>query len=817
MSLRLLLTAAAPLALIAAHPALAAAPAAAPSVPPAATTSADADDGIILVTARHRAETSQAVPISLSVLDAAHIDRTGAFNIDRVQQLTPTLQFYSQNPRNTSLNIRGLGATLGLTNDGIEPGVGVYVDDVYYARPASATFDFLDVERVEVLRGPQGTLYGKNTTAGAINITTRPPSFDFTARGEASVGNEGFYQFKGAVSGPLSDKVAVRLAISSTNRDGNVLNAHTGKEINGQNNIGGRGQILWKPSDSVRITLAADYNRQNPDCCGFVYVRVGETQRAQNRQFNALAQTAGYTPPSTNPFARIADLDTPLRALNEVGGVSLKAVVDTGIGTVTSVTAWRFWHWDPSNDRDYTGLPVTTVSQNPSQQHQVSQELRLTHEGKTLDFTVGLFGFDQVVRTEGSQVQGSAASKWLLAPSASPTNCYNTNCLDGLSSTNSIGLRNDSVALYGQLTWKPTGSFSIQPGVRVNYDYKNGYYSSVVTNAAGAPVQFATAPAVNTSAQLSQLSQLAPENFNAIYSAWNVSYDVTASYAFNRDIHGYASYAHTFKSGGINLNGVPAAANGAPLLQFASIKPENEDHFEVGIKTQWLGRRLTINADAFRTEIHNYQALVNNGQQSALRGYVDSAPFVRVQGAEWDITLRPSPRFNAYFNGAYNDAKYIRFPAAPCPPELSGGTAVAAGQTAAPAGVPGLSPVSCDISGQRLPGISKLALSFGGEANLPVTLLSHAGEFYAGVDGNYRSSFSSNSSPSAYTWVNGYTLTNVRAGFRTEHGFDIYGWVRNAFNVGYYQQLLVGPGSTGLIVGQLGDPRTYGVTARFVL
>ena len=186
MSFRPLLIAVAPLALIASNPALAATPdATTPAQPDAGN---DSGDDIILVTARHRAETSQAVPISLSVLGGEHIDRTGAFNIDRVQQLTPTLQFYSQNPRNTALNIRGLGSTLGLTNDGIEPGVGVYVDDVYYARPASATFDFLDVDRIEVLRGPQGTLYGKNTTAGAINITTRQPTFDFTARAEATVG-----------------------------------------------------------------------------------------------------------------------------------------------------------------------------------------------------------------------------------------------------------------------------------------------------------------------------------------------------------------------------------------------------------------------------------------------------------------------------------------------------------------------------------------------------------------------------------------------------------------------------------------------------
>jgi iron complex outermembrane receptor protein len=139
---------------------------------PAGAPCGPVDDSIV-VTARRRAETVQTVPLAVTVVGGAHIENTGAFNVGRLTQLTPTLQFYSSNPRNTSVNIRGLGAPLGLTNDGIEQGVGVYIDDVFYARAASSTFDFLDVSRIEVLRGPQGTLFGKNTTAGALNITTR--------------------------------------------------------------------------------------------------------------------------------------------------------------------------------------------------------------------------------------------------------------------------------------------------------------------------------------------------------------------------------------------------------------------------------------------------------------------------------------------------------------------------------------------------------------------------------------------------------------------------------------------------------------------
>src|SRR4051794_28648062 len=183
---------AASLALVAA-PSLAADPAAGAEAGQPATSSAGTgasdEHPEIVVTARRRSETAQKVPVAISVVQGDHLDSTGAFNVDRLQQLTPTVQFYSSNARNSAVNIRGIGVPFGLTNDGIEQGVGIYVDDVYYSRVASATFDFLDVDRIEVLRGPQGTLYGKNTAAGAINITTRAPTFDFEARGEASIGN----------------------------------------------------------------------------------------------------------------------------------------------------------------------------------------------------------------------------------------------------------------------------------------------------------------------------------------------------------------------------------------------------------------------------------------------------------------------------------------------------------------------------------------------------------------------------------------------------------------------------------------------------
>lgn len=751
------------------------------------------DSGEIVVTARRRQETAQDVPLAISVVGGEHIDNTGSFNVGRLQQLTPTLQFYSSNPRNTAVNIRGLGAPFGLTNDGIEQGVGIYIDDVYNARVASATFDFLDVKQIEVLRGPQGTLYGKNTTAGAINITTNQPTFDFEGKAEVSVGNLNFVQAKAAVSGPITDTLAARFAVSSTNRRGTIYNVTSKQWIQGQDNLGLRGQLLFKPSDSFSITLAGDYSEQDAACCGSVYVRTGTTQRATNRQFAALAAAQGYAVPSTNPYDRLTDLDATLQAGNKIGGVSLKAKWDIGPGTLTSVTAWRFWDWKPQNDRDFTGLPIVTKSQNPSQQDQYTQELRYNYSSDRFDFVLGAFGFYQRIDTQGTEQHGSASTKWNLAPSNA---LYNSNVLNGLTALNTQYLKNTSVAVYGQASWKVTPELTLQPGVRVNYDKKDGFYQRRVFDTAGNEILIGGPSSATKTAQLGIFT---PQTISPKFSDWNFSYDFTASYKVAPGVLFYATYAKTFKSGGINQNGVPTDAANNPILGAATVKPESVHHYEAGLKTEFWDRRAIFNLSAYRTDIKDYQANVNNGQFGVLRGYLANAGAVRSQGIEADFSVRPSERFNAYVNGAYTDATYRKFVDAPCPPELSGGSS---------------SPANCDISGQRLPGVSKWSASFGFEANAPVTLLKQDGEVYFGYDGSYRSNFSSNPTPSIYTWVDGYSLSNFRVGFRTDDGFDVYGWVRNAFDQNYIDQLFVGPGNTGLIAGLPGDPRTWGFTLR---
>jgi iron complex outermembrane receptor protein len=610
-----------------------------------------------------------------------------------------------------------------------------------------------------------------------------------------------------AVSGPLSEKVAARIAFSGTSRNGTIRNVVTGENIQSLDNIGLRAQLLWEPAGDLKIKLVGDYNKQDAVCCGSVFVGTGATQRPLNRQFAALAAAQNYAPPSTNPFDRLTDLDSNLNAGNVIAGVALKVTWDVGPGTLTSVTAWRYWDWKPENDRDFTGLSIVALSQNPSQQNQYTQELRYAYSGDAIDFVAGAFAFDQRIDTQGTEQHGINSSRWTIAPANVLSN--DPSVLNGLTARNTQLLKSTSAALFGQLSWKVTDAFTIQPGVRLNYDKKSGFYQRRVFTGTGTELA-----GTETDARArAQLAVFTPQTSAPSDSDWNLTYDLTASYEVAHDVLAYGTYARSFKTIGINQNGLPTDAAGVPIAAAGTIRPEKVDHFELGLKSQFWNRKATLNLAAYRTDISDYQATVNNGQFGVLRGFLANAGLVRSQGIEADFSVRPNERFTAYASGAYTDAKYVRFTDAPCPPELAGGATVGAGQTPSAPGTPGgLSPANCDISGQRLPGVSKWAFSFGAEGNVPATFLGQEGEVYLGYDGSYRSNFSSNPSPSAYAFVDGYALSNLRAGFRADGGLNIFAWVRNAFDVNYFEQLFVGPGNTGLIAGLPGDPRTWGAT-----
>ncbi len=740
----------------------------------------------VTVTARRVEEEAQDVPIALSVVGGALIDRTGTFNVNRLKELIPTVQFYSSNPRNSAITIRGLGSPFGLTNDGIEPGVGFYVDGVFFARPAAATLDFIDLERIEVLRGPQGTLFGKNTTAGAINVTTRKPTFTPESSFEVNFGNLGFIQVKASVSGPLGRKVAGRLSFSGTQRDGQLLNVRTGDDVNDLNNQGIRGQLMYVPTSALVITGAADYTRQRPKGYAQVVAGIAPTLRPTNRQYAQIAADLGYAPPSFNAFDRLIDTDTPWRSTQDMGGGSLTVNWDRGRSGLTAISSWRYWDWKPSNDRDFTGLPVTTISAAPSKQSQWTQEVRYAGPlYSRANFLVGAFFFRQSLKPAPfhKQEQGSAAARFLLAPSAAAST---PGLLDGYGQNISFDFTNLSTAVFGQVEFEVTKKLRVTPGLRFNYDQKNLDYDQQV---------YGGLQTTNAALIALQRSVLSPLTYKADIGDNNVSGQITFSYRPGESINTYATYSTGFKSVGLNLGGVPTDAAGAPIISAARVKPEDVRNIELGVKTQPF-RKVMANFAIFNTDVHDLQTQVVNAQVGVLRGYLANAEKARVRGVEFDGTITPSKNLSFFVAAAATDGRYIAFRDAPPPLEDTGGTQVK------------------DISGSVLPGISKWAASFGGEYQQQRNVFGHRGHFFVGFDASARSAYSSNASLSRFLIVDGYALVNTRIGFQANENWTFSAWARNVGGKNYYELLSSAPGNSGLFVGLPGDVRTFGITLR---
>ncbi|MFA4939132.1 TonB-dependent receptor [Brevundimonas sp.] len=643
------------------------------AIEPQIQTPSVASVGDIVVTARRRDERAQDVPIALTVVNEELLDRTGAYNVGQITQLSPSVQLLSPNARNTAITIRGLGASYGLANDGLEQGVGIYIDQVYYSRPATATLDFVDIERIEILRGPQGTLFGKNTTAGALNIITRAPSFTPEAQGEVSIGDYGFLQAKTSVSGPLiADKLAARLSFVSTRRDGLVDNVTVGRKQNAQDSISLRGQLLFQPTDKLTIRLFGDYSDQTPDCCTQLYVRVGDTAKPVNLRFPALAAGLGYTPGSTNPYDRLADVDGAIAADQIQRGFSAIVDYDFGWATLTSVSAWRAWDWRPANDRDYTALDITRQSANPSDQDQWSQEFRLSSNGANrIDWTVGAYAFHQAVETHGVTEYGRNASYWLTTVRDPVTNALvpgtNPGLLEGYTVFNDSRIETDSLAVFGQLTWNITDRLHLTPGLRYTHEEKDGAYVSTVTG--GGP---------GSAADLTRrLGVARPQAYAADISDGDLSGQVALSYDVSDTVLAYGSFARGYKSGGINMAGIPNLPNGSPSLTNAVVEPEVVTTYELGLKTQLLDKRLTANLAAYRTDVEDYQANVVDTGPGALRGYLANADKAEIQGIELDAFARPTPWLDAYANIAWTDAKYASFTNGPCPLESIGTSTLA--------------------------------------------------------------------------------------------------------------------------------------------
>ncbi len=745
----------------------------------------------LVITSRRRREVLQDVPIAITVIGGKLVDDAGAFNVNRVKELVPSVQLYTSNPRNTGINIRGLGSPFGLTNDGLDPGVGYYVDGVYHARPAAATLDFIDIEQIEVLRGPQGTLFGKNTSSGAINITSRKPAFKPGGNFEVSYGNFGYIQAKSSITGSLSKKLAARVSFSGTQRNGLIENVHTGKYTNDINNMGFRGQLLYKASENTSVTLAGDISRQKPDGYAQVVAGVVQTKRPAYRQFNAIIADLNYQLPSGNAFDRKIDHDVPWNSGNELGGVSLNVDTKVGPGTLTSATSWRYWDWDPSNDRDFTGLQALAKSQNPAKHKNWSQEFRFAGEfSSRLSGVIGLFYIDQEVKINGTEESGAA--QWRFSQSTTSDKWKTPGLFEGFGISTKASIKSQSAAVFANIDWEVLNRFHVLPGIRLNHDKKEVVYDRVAYG--GLQTADPSLIALKNSVYTSQ-SYVADADEN------NLTYQLTLSYKANKRFNSFATFSTSFKPVGVNVAGLPTIA-GKPATGLAVIKPEDLKHFEIGLKTTPVDNFI-LNVTFHNTGIDNYQTNVQSPELGVNRGYIANAEKVSVKGLELDANIKTSDHFSFYGAAAYTDAKYVKFNNAPLPLEETGATEN------------GVQVAFKDISGGQLPGISKWAGSLGGEFTTPVAFLGKAGKLFLALESFYRSSFSSSPSPSAYLNIDAYTLVNGRLGFRSNNGLSAFVWARNVFDQNYYEQLLPAGGNAGHYAGVLGDQRTLGVTMRY--
>ncbi|HEY4031185.1 MAG TPA: TonB-dependent receptor [Caulobacteraceae bacterium] len=759
----ILLSSAASVLAATAAPALAAdaAAAAVDSRPPV-----DTSVNEVVVTARRTNERAQDVPIALSVVGGAALERTGAYTTYDLQQQTPSLTVFNSNPRNSSIGVRGIGVSSA--SDGLDTSVGVYVDNVYLGRPGMSLADLVDVDRVEVLRGPQGTLFGRNNSAGVLNIATRKPEFEPGADVEASLGDYAYNQERISLTGPLVDgKLAFRASGFNTYRNGVLTNQTTGIPGNSVDRSGARLQLLATPNDRLTVRLIGDYSVENDTCCvGVTKVVLPTTLNAATANTFKTLNALGYVPAASTDSTRN---NAPQDMRTDQKGVSLQADYDLGWATATSISAWRYWHFAPLQDSDGTPLDVIQVNAANTRDDQVSEELRLASKPGRFTWQVGAYAFHQRLEDHYILNQfGTDASAFYTAYARlTNPNAAAISIAPGSQYLDDVASNADSVAVFGQANDEVTDRLTVTVGVRYTHDRRTGVSDT------------STYLTPNASTSI-------PFHYNVVVSGDNASWLGSVSYRLHQDVLAYVSYSTGYKGAGLNLNS--AVTPGTPLV----LQPENTRNWEAGLKSQVWDRRITLNLNAFWTELTGLQA--NIYPSNGARSYLANVGNVRSRGIELDGSIKPDRHLTLSVDGAYDDAVYTRYPNGPCPVGVSG---------------------VCDLTGapvfQAPRWIGNAAVDWRFD---PVG----KAQPYVLAQYSYRSSAFGTVDDSRYGLIPAYGVANFRVGASFAEGkYDLSIWANNAFDARYFQNLsttsIVGT-SPFAFAGQLGTPRTVGGTVR---
>ena len=726
----------------------------------------------VTVTTRRREESSQDVPTPMSVVSGQNLETQRVYRIQDLQQLVPSVNVAYMHARQSSVSIRGLGNNPA--SDGLEGSVGLYIDNVYLGRPGMAVFDLMDIEQLEVLRGPQGTLFGKNTTAGVINISTRAPTFTPERSIETSVGEDGYFQTKGTISGPLNDQLAGRFSAYRTRSDGDIKNEYDGHDLNGGSRDGFRAQLLFKPNDDFNLRWIGDYNEEDSSAGTRVLYNTGPTINGVNL-YQARANAAGAT--LVNGAHRKVNLDNDQHVTVHQGGTSVEAnwTLPSDF-TLTSISAYRFWNFTPRND-DGLNVPASYNAGVSVEDKQYSQEFRLASpKGEFFDYVVGAYYFGSDLDNKSFAYYGPQADIWNGTPRGA------------LANVTSIGnghIKTDSFALFAQGTWHLTERLDFTAGVRGTYEEKSAWVTR------DAPLGGAAVTGAAATARRGRAGAYDSGDLNQYSSS--PSGLLNLSYRITDDVLGYATLSHGEKSGGVNLAVGSAPTAGAESLLIGT---ERANNAELGFKSTLWDHRLQLNANVFWTQVNAYQTNAYDPDNRVQ--YLTNAGSVRSRGVEFESTVIPLRGLTLNINGSYNDVSYLSYKDAPCPPEVS----LAPG-----------APASCDLTGHQVVGASKWIGNANGEYKWN---LANGFEPYVTASYAFRSKAVGTVEDSDYGQIPSYAVVNFSTGLRGDFNqgqWDVSLWLKNAFDKTYYTTLWTG--GNGGYEGLLGTPRTLGVTGRY--
>ena len=576
----------------------------------AMTVSAQIDE--IIVTSQKREQSLQDVPISVLVVDGDFLDARNFNEVSELRFVAPGFDLNDANNQNgQGFQVRGIGTQV--FGVGTEDSVAVVVDGVVLGRTIGGLADLADVERIEVLRGPQGTLFGKNASAGLLNIVTKGPTEEFVA--EAGFGYSELNEIKAnaAVSGPLlgsGDKAFFRLSAYHNNRDGLVDNISDGRELNNRNETGVRGKLELRLTDSVTVNIAADYSDSEEDCCVATAVEGG-------------AAIPGITPGITNNRVSI-----PGNIFSDLAVWGVSAQVDWEVAdhTVTSITAYR--GYDLQQEQEL--IPVLTSNLGDGQQDQFTQELRITSPtGGRFEYVAGLYFFKQFVSNNLDQI------------------------ID-LGMVTSQNLRDTSIdtlnyAAFGDVTFSVTDDFRLLGGLRVLREeldlnfFRPNVFCFCGPGVSTDPVQAAALGLVNI-----------PNDNDDSAISWRagIQYDILD------DAMAYFTVSRGYKGGGFNALDSTIANT--------LVEPEIPTSYEGGIRSTWFDGRLTANVTGFYTRIRDFQAQAFDNV--ALAFSIINAGVAETKGAEFEFVGRPFDTTSISLAGAYIDATFDEFVGGPCFP-----------------------------------------------------------------------------------------------------------------------------------------------------